>query len=314
MAKNKKIAIVLGILVCVLLVVGVIFYALNFKKEQDTVVITGDTMEVPNLDSKNMTYIIEGETFVLKDGVAEKEGEPGTLSKNMLTMFNEPVYGDFDRDGDVDAAVWLLNDSGGTGKFHYAVLNINTGSSYRPTNAMFLGDRISPQFINIQEGRVVYNFKERRPNDPMTAEPTIEKSIWIHYNQNTGEIGEFVKDFEGEADIHKMNLFMKTWNWVSATYPEGNKIYPEKANAFTISFKKDGTFSASTDCNGIGGNYIVKNKAITFSDMLGTLMYCEGSQEDKFREIFEKTDNYYFTSKGELIFGFKGGSGIAIFR
>jgi flagellar basal body-associated protein FliL len=80
MAKNKKIAIVLGILVCVLLVVGVIFYALNFKKEQDTVVTTGDTMEVPNLDSKNMTYIIEGETFVLKDGVAEKEGEPGKKS------------------------------------------------------------------------------------------------------------------------------------------------------------------------------------------------------------------------------------------
>ncbi|MEK7588873.1 MAG: META domain-containing protein [Patescibacteria group bacterium] len=315
MDHNKKVFIMFGFSVGVVLLVGfVVFYVLNFKPSPLVV-----APEIPNpdafvLDVNNMSYVVEDEIFHLKNGTAINEGAPGTLSKSTLSIFGEPAYGDFDTDGDTDAAIWLVNDSGGTGKFYYAVLDMNMGTSYKPTNAMFLGDRIAPQSLNVQEGRAVYNFAQRRENDPMTAEPTVGKTIWVHYDKNSGEIGEWVKDFEGEADPDKMTLGMKSWNWISTTYPAGQKIVPLLANKFTVSLKKDGTFSASTDCNGIGGNYVVKNKNITFSDMLGTLMYCEGSQEGDFKKIFEQAESFYFTSKGELIFTFKGGSGIATFR
>lgn len=78
---------------------------------------------------------------------------------------------------------------------------------------MFLGDRIAPQNINIMDGRAVYNFAERKADEPMTTPPSIGKSIWIHYDQINNQIGEWVKDFEGEEankNIHLSNPIANT--------------------------------------------------------------------------------------------------------
>lgn len=152
-------------------------------------------------DIKNMSYTVSGETFVLKDGKAEKEYSEGGSVKNEVYIFGEPVYGDFDKDGDEDGAIWLINNPGGSGLFFYAVLLINNGTSYKATNAMLLGDRIAPQTLEVQDGRALYNFAKRRADEPMTSSPSIGESVWIHYNKETGEIGQWVKDFEGESNI-----------------------------------------------------------------------------------------------------------------
>jgi heat shock protein HslJ len=107
---------------------------------------------------------------------------------------------------------------------------------------------------------------------------------------------------------------MTPWHWISAQYNDGTKITPKLSDKFTLTFKNDGTFSASTDCNGIGGNYDVKDKMLTFHDMLGTLMYCDGSQEGDFKKILENTGSYHFTNRGELILELKYDSGTATFR
>jgi len=312
---KKIVVIILGCVVGVILLVAVAgFIRFNFTDGGDIVPPVDTIPYVVHLDVKNMAYDIEGDVFTLKNGVAEKEAAPGSATKDTLTIFGEPVYGDLDADGDTDAALLLVNDSGGTGKFYYAVLAMNTGTVYKPTNAMFLGDRIAPQNVTIQAGRAVYAFAERKADDPMTAEPSVGKTVWVHFDKNTGEIGEWVKDFEGEADVNKMSLDMKTWNWVSSTFADGTKMTPKGTKKFTLTFKKDGSFASATDCNGIGGNYVVKNKKITFSNMLSTMMYCEGSQQTDFQKILDETDNYYFTSKGELILGFKMAGGIAVFK
>lgn len=119
---------------------------------------------------------------------------------------------------------------------------------------------------------------------------------------------------EGEADPARMTLFITDWHWISAQYNDGTKVVPKDSNKFTLTFKKDGTFSASTDCNGIGGNYVDNNKVLTFSKMLSTLMYCDGSQEGEMRKILENTGSYHFTNRGELILELKSGSGTATFR
>lgn len=119
---------------------------------------------------------------------------------------------------------------------------------------------------------------------------------------------------EGEADPSRMTLFITDWHWISAEYSDGTKVVPKDSSKFTLTFKKDGTFSASTDCNGIGGNYFAKNMQLTFSNMLGTLMYCEGSQEGEIKKILENTASYHFTNRGELILELKSGAGTATFR
>lgn len=266
------------------------------------------------LNPLNLAYTIDGEVFNLVAGKAEV-AIPESTTKNSLYVFGEPVSADLDADGDMDAALWLMNDSGGTGKFYYGALVLNDGLGGKPTNAMFLGDRIAPQSLEVKEGRAVYNFAERKPDEPMTAEPTVGKSVWVHYDKNTGQIGEWVKDFEGEANPSSMKLDMKTWQWQHVLYSDDTKITPKDPKKFTLTFKNDGTFSASTDCNGVGGEYVLgKDNKLEFKNMLGTLMFCEGAQEEDFKKILTNTGSYMFTSKGELVLLIKYDSGSAVFK
>ncbi|MDQ3075933.1 MAG: META domain-containing protein [bacterium] len=123
-----------------------------------------------------------------------------------------------------------------------------------------------------------------------------------------------VENFEGEADPARMTLGMTKWNWVKTTLSDGRTITPKKPGVFTLEFKKDKTFSASTDCNGVGGEYVAKGGKITLERMMSTLMYCEGSQEAEFAKMLTDTQSYLFTSKGELVLNLKFDSGSVVFR
>ncbi len=124
-----------------------------------------------------------------------------------------------------------------------------------------------------------------------------------------------VKDFEGEADSAKMTLGMKTWNWVNTKYSDDKVVKPLVVNKFAITFNKDNTFSATTDCNNMGGGYIIKGNKITFDDkMFSTKMYCENSQEDDFTKMLIQTEGFLFTSKGELVLTMKLDTGSIFFR
>ena len=123
-----------------------------------------------------------------------------------------------------------------------------------------------------------------------------------------------VEDFEGEADPSKMTLGMKTWVWQSALYNDEREIRPKVEKQFSITFGNDGKFSATTDCNSMGGSYKVEGEKITFSQIFSTKMFCEGSQESEFASLLETASSFHFTSKGELILDLKFDSGSAIFR
>ncbi len=147
------------------------------------------------LSPLNTTVEIEGEIFSLKNGIAEKEIAPGATTKNTLRVFGEPLFGDLDNDEDLDATLLLQNDSGGSGIFYYAVLSINNNENgYKNTNTLYLGERIAPQTVEIHDGKAVFNFAERKIDEPMTTRPSIGKSFWVNFDKNTGKISELVKD------------------------------------------------------------------------------------------------------------------------
>jgi heat shock protein HslJ len=210
--------------------------------------------------------------------------------------------------------MYLTQNSGGSGTFFYVVVAVNVDGTYTGTNAMFLGDRIAPQNINIIKGNAVANFAQRKMGEPFTAAPSVGKSVYIHLDPKSYEIGELVQNFEGEADPSKMTLGMKVWTWVRTEYSDGKKVSPKKVDAFTLTFNKDGTLSVKTDCNNMGGSYTVKGGALSFSNMVSTLMFCDGSQEGEFSAMLSAVTNYRFTSKGELILDLKAGEGTVILR
>lgn len=300
------------VIVAIVLIAGI--YRFNFTDGGDIIPENNNVVATDTNDVKNSSYIIDGQTFTLINGKAEKEISPGSATKHIVSIFGEPVYGDLNKDGKNDAALMLVSNPGGGGTFYYAVLAIATGTTYMTTNTLILGDRISPQTIEIHDGRAVYNYAERKANEAISVQPSIGKSLWIHYDTKTGEIGEWVKDFEGEADPNRMSLDMKKWEWVKTQMNDGKVTTPNKSGVFSLTFKKDGSVGVGTDCNSMGGKYITKGNTITFNQMMSTMMYCDGSQEQEFSKMLSEVGSYLFTSKGELILEIKMDSGTMIFR
>jgi len=129
------------------------------------------------LNSLNSTYKIENVLIKLTNGKSIMEIVPGSASKLITTVWNQPVVGDLNGDKINDAALILIQDGGGSGTFYYVVANISTKEGkYIGTNAILLGDRINPQSIKIQKGNIIVNYLDRKENDTMVTKPSVLKT------------------------------------------------------------------------------------------------------------------------------------------
>jgi len=256
----------------------------------------------PQLDHLNAEYVIDGRRIRLVDGVSEVEAAPGSAAKIVTRYFGNEMRKDLDGDGREDIAFLITQDTGGTGTFYYVVAALAIEEGYRGSQGLLLGDRIAPQ--TTESGRqniVIVNYADRAPGEPLSAQPSIAKSIWLLLDPATMQFGEVTKDFEGEADPARMRLDMKTWNWTRSTYGDGREVVPREAERFTLTFSTDGSFAATTDCNSMRGSYTTTGNMISFGAVAATRMYCADSQENDFAAMLASAHSYRFTSRGELI-------------
>ncbi|MBU6214706.1 META domain-containing protein [Patescibacteria group bacterium] len=271
-------------------------------------------------DYKSIAYMIDGQSVALSNGRASTPAAPGSASRVVTEYFGNEATGDLNGDGIPDVAFIITQNSGGSGTFYYAVAAIKTATGYLGTDAVILGDRIAPQTTEIRDGKVIVNYADRNPGEPMTTRPSVGKTLVLKLDPATLQFGIVAPNFEGEADPSRMTLQMQTWTWVSTLYNNDTSITPRKASAFTLTFTKDpfakneGNFSATTDCNRVNGVYAISGNTIVLSKMLSTLMACDGSQEQDFTKSLAAVQSYHFTSKGELIFDLKFDSGTMTFR
>ena len=120
-------------------------------------------------DPANATYVLDADVVALVDGKASRPAAPGSAERMETRVFGTPVAGDLDGDGDEDAALILIHRTGGSGSFYYLAAAIREAGGYRGTNAIFLGDRIAPQKVEIRNGVVLVNYADRLPGEPMTS-------------------------------------------------------------------------------------------------------------------------------------------------
>ncbi|MDP1706234.1 MAG: hypothetical protein Q8L36_00175 [bacterium] len=149
---------------------------------------------IPNLtgpataDYKDAAYQIEGEIVKLTNGLAEKDpssvnvgGSGGSDSATRLVTryFGNEISGDFNEDGFKDAAFFLTQEAGGSGTFFYAAVALGSADGYLGTNAVFLGDRISPQPVEWRDGQLIFNYADRAEGEPITARTSIGVSKYF---------------------------------------------------------------------------------------------------------------------------------------
>lgn len=124
-------------------------------------------------DPKNLTYMIEGESVTLVNGVSEKESAPGSSVKQVTKYWGDELKRDVDNDGKEDVAFLLTQSTGGKSTYYYLAVALKQDVGYKGTNAILLGDRISPQVLtfDIPFQQIVVNFGERLLGDQAIDNP-----------------------------------------------------------------------------------------------------------------------------------------------
>lgn len=122
---------------------------------------------------QNLTFEVEGIMVSLVNGISEVEAAPGSAIKIVTKYFGNEAFGDLNGDGKEDVAFLITQDGGGSGTFYYIVAALKTETGYQGTNAIFLGDRIAPQTTQIENGLIVVNYADRKPDEPITAQPSV---------------------------------------------------------------------------------------------------------------------------------------------
>lgn len=148
-------------------------------------------------DYKSTTFLIEGHEVRLINGTAAG-GEV------MTRYFGDDLKTDLNGDGIPDLAFLLTQSGGGSGTFYYVVGAVQQADgTYLGSDGYFLGDRIAPQNINVsqnprQKNVIVVNYADRAPGEPMTAQPTVGKSVYLKLDSHL-RWGIVEPNFEGEA-------------------------------------------------------------------------------------------------------------------
>lgn len=136
---------------------------------------------------KNGTYLIEGTPVTLADGYAETIDSAAGF-KTVTKYFGRENFGDLNNDGRKDSAFVITQTTSGSGTFYYVVAALRQDNGYQGTNAVFLGDRISPQSLSIDQNRITAVFLDRGEDEPMAAEPTIPATKYLEVKGHNLEI------------------------------------------------------------------------------------------------------------------------------
>jgi hypothetical protein len=167
---NKLGVLVLFGFICVL---GLFFYFTVDPVEKAVI-------ESVYQDPKNTIYLIENNSIQLKDGSFNGIVSPMGIGSVEVKIFGEPTFGDLDGDGDDDAVVLLTYNSAGSGTFYYTAIAISDGEKYVGGKALFVGDRIAPQNIEIRNGMILVNYADRNIDEPMTTPPSVGKTLYAY--------------------------------------------------------------------------------------------------------------------------------------
>jgi hypothetical protein len=172
---------IIALIIISLLIIGIwLVYSSGGYNLKTKTAATKDKIGTSTIYSfKDATYIVGGQPVTLVNGLAEKEIEPGSASRQITRYFGNEAIGDLNGDGKADVAFLLTQDNGGSGTFFYVAVALRADNGYQGTNAIFLGDRIAPQTTQIENGELIVNYADRNPGEPFSVRPSLGVSKYL---------------------------------------------------------------------------------------------------------------------------------------
>ena len=128
---------------------------------------------------KNLEYKVEytqNGVAKLENGEYQEAAAPGSATKIVVQLTGYIAFGDLNNDKVEDSAVILVSQPGGSGTFYDLASVLNKDGNLKSTNSIFLGDRIKIKIISINSGIITVNYLERKEDQAMADEPTVDKT------------------------------------------------------------------------------------------------------------------------------------------
>jgi hypothetical protein len=129
---------------------------------------------------ENMTYRgIYDEPVTLADGLYE--GAPfvdNAASKPTLTLLRRTAYGDLNGDGAGDAALLLIENSGGSGSFLYLAAVLDSGGVPENVATKLLGDRVRPDAVAIVNSEIIVEVTSHSEDDPLCCPSLRTRTVY----------------------------------------------------------------------------------------------------------------------------------------
>jgi len=146
---------------------------------------SGSTQNSSHPDLSNATFTFDDGPITLSRGVSTKAIVPGSALSLETTLTDIVGYGDINGDKKDDAVAVLVQTGGGSGVFIYLMAYVSGPLNYKGSNAVFVGDRIEPTSISINNGTIILKYLDRKPNEPYAAEPTVSATKQYIYTKGT---------------------------------------------------------------------------------------------------------------------------------
>ncbi|MGC9363585.1 MAG: hypothetical protein ACP5FZ_03345 [Fidelibacterota bacterium] len=122
-----------------------------------------------------LEYRIDNQVIQLAKGKYMQKKAPDATSEMVVALSDWLVLGDLNGDRQADAAVILITNSGGNGKYYYLVPVLRQDNQHPlALNAFFVGERISIVSLNIEDQQIDLVYLDREPGDSMATLPKIE--------------------------------------------------------------------------------------------------------------------------------------------
>lgn len=82
------------------------------------------------------------------------------------------------------------------------------------------------------------------------------------------------------------------WSWVQTKLQNGEEVKAPTGDRFILSFEGEGRMGSRTDCNTIGGIYLLDGEVLSMGQFVMTKMACEGSLEMEYAEHLGLVNSY----------------------
>jgi heat shock protein HslJ len=220
----------------------------------------------------NATYSgIYDEPITLSEG--RYEGEPfvgGDPSRPMVEYLNSSeLYGDLNGDGVEDAAVFLVENSGGTGNFVYVAAQLNQNGQPVDAGAVWIEDRIQIISAVIENGQIKLEITAEGPGDAACCK---SHKTTKTYALQDGQLAEIPGEETALERISTADLNGTTWTLLELDVDQ--PALPD--TAVTLSFTED-QLSGSGGCNNYSGSFSLGTDnpfVMTIGPLVSTQMAC----------------------------------------